>query len=124
MKCLERNQKKFYACQFQGETDLLDANGDYTGEKTVSYSEPLALKGNISPATGRTSTEQFGNELQYDKVIVLDDPNCPVNESSVLFVDKAPSFDTDHQPLYDYIVKKIARSLNSVSIAISKVEVS
>ena len=124
MKCLERNKRLFFFCRFLGETAITDSEGYETGEKTVSYSPPVAVKGNISQATGRSSTEQFGNELQYDKVIVLDDASCPIDESCVLFVDGVPAYDVNGFPLYDYIVKKVARSLNSVSIAVSRAEVS
>ena len=43
-----------------------------------------------------------------------------MDENSVLFVDKEPEFQ-DGIPLYDYIVKKVARSLNSVAYAIARV---
>ena len=124
MRCMERNKTPFYYCLYKGEKPVVDENGDETGEKQVVYSKPVLLRANISPATGNTSVEQFGNSLQYDKVIVLDDVFCPIDEHSVFFVDKTPEFDTDDTPLFDYIVKKVARSLNSISIAIGKVEVS
>mgnify|MGYP006899732658 CR=1 FL=1 len=124
MKCMERNKVPFYYCLYDEEVPIVDSEGNETGEKTISYSDPVEIRANISPATGNTSVEQFGNSLQYDKVIVLDDLTCPIDENSVLFIDTAPAFDTDGNPLFDYIVKKVARSLNSISIAIAKVEVS
>ncbi|MBR1533694.1 MAG: hypothetical protein IJ639_04975 [Ruminococcus sp.] len=117
MKCLKRNQKPFcYALYLRRER-----LGN--GYRPV-YGEAVAARGNISPATGSTSVEQFGNNLEYDKVIVLDDVNCPIDENTVLFVDTEPRRNADGDYLYDYKVKKVARSLNSVSIAISKVTVS
>ena len=68
--------------------------------------------------------EQFGNSLLYDKVIITDDVTCPVDEHSVLCIDSPPAYDKDGNLIYDYIVKKVARSLNTVSFAVSKVEVS
>ena len=124
MRCMQRNKTACYYCLYKGEEPVIDENGDETGEKQIAYAEPVLLRANISPATGNTSVEQFGNSLQYDKVIVIDDVACPIDEHTVLFIDKAPAFDYDGAPLFDYIVKKVARSLNSVSIAISKVEVS
>lgn len=124
MKCLERNKSAFYYCLYEGEERAIDDEDNETGEIQVTYADPVPLRANISPAVGNTSVEQFGNSLQYDKVIVLDDVSCPIDEHSVLFVDKLPTFDADGAPLFDYIVKKVARSLNSVSIAIAKVEVS
>jgi hypothetical protein len=55
---------------------------------------------------------------------VLDDVNIPIDENSVLWVDKAVEYDENGNPLFDYVVKKVARSLNSVSFAISKVKLS
>ena len=49
--------------------------------------------------------------------------SCPISEDTVLFVDKEPEYDGE-KPLYDYVVKRVAKSLNSISIAISKVNVS
>ena len=120
MKCLERNKKTFYYCLYTGQEPVYDDDKNDTGEQSVVFGNPVRCIGNISPATGNSSVEQFGNNLQYDKVIVLDDPNCPIDEHSVLFVDKEP----DEELLFDYIVKKVARSINSVSIAIAKVDVS
>ena len=36
----------------------------------------------------------------------------------------SPAYDKDGNLIYDYIVKKVARSLNTVSFAVSKVAVS
>ncbi|MBE6683469.1 MAG: hypothetical protein E7595_04865 [Ruminococcaceae bacterium] len=124
MKCLERNKTKFYYALFVDDEPGKDEYGNESGEPRIIYSEPVLAKANISPATGVSQVEQFGKELKYDKVIVLDDITCPIDENSVLFVDKQPEKDDDGNLLFDYIVKKVARSLNSVSIAISKVAVS
>lgn len=88
------------------------------------YQTPIAARANISAATGSAQVEQFGNYAGYDKVIVTDDMSCPIDENTVLFIDKEPDYDEDGTPLYDYIVKRVARSLNSVSYAVSKVSVS
>ena len=65
----------------------------------------------------------FGNLESYDKVLITDDMNCPIDENTVLFIDKEPQVVKD-KPLYDYTVKRVAKSLNSISIAVSKVKVS
>jgi hypothetical protein len=68
---------------------------------------------------------QFGESESYDKVIVLDNPNTPIDEYAILWVDTLPHLNTDGttDTPHDYIVKKVARSLNNVSIAIRKVNV-
>lgn len=124
MKIMERNKTPFYYLLYEGKREITDSEGYETGEKTLVYSTPVLMRANVSPATGYAQTEQFGNFINYDKVIVTDDLNCPIDENSVLFLDKLPEYDADGRPLYDYTVRRVARSLNSVSIAVSKVTLS
>lgn len=144
MKTLRRNKQKIWYCTYTGEiVEILDENGNRTGEKIPMYDKWQEYDVNVSPATGLSVSEQFGNLDNYDKVLVTDDTNCPITESTVLFVDKDPGLDViethfvvpatallaDDEiapieyavPDYDYIVRRVAKSLNSVSIAIAKV---
>ena len=123
MKCLKRNKRTFHYCLYEGKQKSYDEDGYYAGEEKPAYSEPIVCQGNISSAKGETEIDLFGSSLQYDKVIVLDDVHSPIDENTVLFIDKEPSFDSLGNPLFDYIVKRVARSLNSVSYAIERVKV-
>ena len=125
MRCLTRNKKKFFYALHDGQTEIIDEYGNVTGQYSVSYSSPIQTSGNVSAAQGEIQSRQFGESESYDKVIVLDDRNTPIDEYSILWVDTLPLLNEDgstNTP-HDYIVKKVARSLNSVSIAISKVTV-
>lgn len=177
MKILNRNKQKFYYCLYDSTEIVTDEYGNETGEK-VLYKIGVPMYANISPATGLANTEQFGNLEDYDKVIVTDDMSCPIDEHTVLFIDKQPEYkepdppaptldptpvtpaennpteDVSEQgnaedetevaeeqngsgetesvgndesttciPVYDYIVKRVAKSLNVISIAVSKVKV-
>lgn len=126
MRCMVRNQRKFYYALYIDSTEIIDEYGNGTGEYKVSHSNPTKALGNVSSATGETQIQQFGGSESYDKVIVLDNPNTPIDEYSILWVDTLPRLNEDGttETPYDYVVKKVARSLNSVSIAISKVQVS
>jgi hypothetical protein len=120
-----RNRRKFYYALHTGETEIVDEYGNLTGEYDVSYSNPVECFGNISAAQGEVQSRQFGESESYDKVIVLDDINTPIDEYTLLWVDTLPHLNEDgstNTP-HDYIVKRIAKSLNNVSIAISKVKV-
>ena len=141
-----RNDKPFYYCLYTDKVPIIDEYGNDTGETIVTYGEATLMFANISPATGAAQTEQFGNLENYDKVIVTHDMNCPIDENSVLFIDKLPEYTSgitiDYQesqtlfgettanpvtiqtPVYDYTVRRVAKSLNSISIAVSKVKVS
>lgn len=144
MKCLKRNQTQFWYCLYDRKEPIYDEHANETGESLIIYGEPVQMCANISPATGAAQTEQFGNLESYDKVIVTDDMDCPIAESSVLFIDKAPEYSDGviigyeepetvlgtgapivyEAPKHDYIVKRVAKSLNSISIAVRKVDVS
>ena len=125
MRCMTRNKTKFYYASYIGKTEITDENGYRTGEYQPSYEKPTKALGNVSAAQGEMQNRQFGESESYDKVIVLDDRDTPIDEYAILWVDTLPhlndggSTDTPH----DYIVRKIARSLNGVSIAVSKVDV-
>lgn len=125
MRCMTRNKRTFYYASYIGETEITDEYGNSTGEYNLAYSKPIKVSGNISAAQGEMLNRQFGESERYDKVIVLDDINTPIDEYAILWVDTLPqltedgSTDTPH----DYIIKKVAYSSNSVSIIIGKVDV-
>jgi hypothetical protein len=125
MRCLDRNKRTFYYATYQDKAEITDEYGNKTGEYEIIFSKPVKCKGNISPAQGEMQSRQFGDSENYDKVIALSNTNVSIEEHSILWVDKLPTINEDGatDTPYDFIVKKIARSLNSVSIAIKKVDV-
>lgn len=133
MVCMNRNKSAFFYALYVGKEQGADDYGNPTGGVDVSYGDPQEFRANISAAKGETQTRQFGESENYDKVIVMGSDAPPIDEYSILWVDTVPQLD-DKGALalneegeaitpHDYIVKKVARSLNSVSIAISKVNV-
>ena len=117
--------RTFYYATYENKSEMVDEYGNPTGEYEIIYSNPVKCKGNISPARGEIQSRQFGDSESYDKVIVLSKVNVPINEHSILWVDSLPTIKEDGttETPYDYTVKEVARSLNSVSIAIRKVDV-
>lgn len=134
MKCMERNKVVFYYALYSKRVPILDEYGNDTGEYEVQHGNPVRCSANISAARGETQTRQFGENVSYDKVIVIDDTASPIDEYSILWIDTMPELDgtgalavdTNGEILtpHDYVVKKVAKSLNSVSFAVSKVSVS
>ena len=133
MRCLTRNKSTFHYALYESQTEIVDEYGNYTGQYSITYGKPQRLSGNVSAAQGEIQSRQFGDSVTYDKVIVLDNPDIPIDEYSILWVDTEPHLSTDGrlrtsptgviETPHNYIVKGVARSLNSVSIAISKVSV-
>jgi len=134
MRCMNRNKVKFFYALYVGRDPITDEYGNVTGEYDVKHGNPTEGYANISAAKGETQTRQFGESETYDKVIVMDNEAPQIDEYSVLWVDTEPQINEDGSLAvdeegniltpHDYIVKKVARSLNNVSIAISKVNVS
>ena len=122
MKALKRNQRTFWYCLYGTETELTDSDGNYTGETEIGYGAPVECEANISPATGQSNVEMFGNLTDYDRVIVSDDTTLPIDENTVLFIDSTPTTGAGETG-YDYIVRRVAKSINSIAIACQKVNV-
>ena len=134
MRCMQRNKIVFYYALFSERVPIVDEYGNATGEYDVRHGNPVKSSANISAAKGETQTRQFGENVSYDKVIAMDNDSPPIDEYSILWIDTMPELNADGslavdsegkvKTPHDYIVKKVAKSLNSVSYAVSKVSVS
>lgn len=134
MRCMNRNKVRFFYSLYEGREPIVNEQGRKTGEYKVIRGNPIEGRANISAAKGETQTRQFGENESYDKVIVMDFVEPPIDEYSVLWVDSEPQLNDDGSLAvndegavitpHDYVVKKVAKSLNCVSIAVSKVTVS
>lgn len=127
MRCLIRNKVPFYYANLIGSEEIINEDGYKTGEKRLIYDRPKQIEANISVAKGEVVLQLFGGNESYDKIIVSDDTHLPINEYSVIWIDSVPVFDEKNNEIItpnNYIVKRIAKSLNSVSIAVNRVNIS
>lgn len=146
MRNMKRNKRRFSYALLQTKIDIEDEYGDYTGEPILVYSEAVSQKGNYTPARGVSTTEMFGNLQDYDRVIVVDDMDCPIDENSIIWIGKPVDDEAEmYVPLspedtldpaddlypeevgylyegYNYVVKHVAKGLYSIAYAISKVD--
>lgn len=125
MRTLVRNKVRIYYANYREKVPIRDEYGNLTGEYEISYTNPMEVCANVSAARGEATTRQFGDDEGYDRVVVLDDPKFPIAVTSILWIDTLPEIakDGSTKTPHDYIVKQVAASLNSVSIAVSKVNV-
>lgn len=126
MRTLRNNMRPFWYAKYtetQENANPAETNayGEpiYSGEPTVMHGNPIRAMGNISPAGGAVGQEMFGTLEGYDRIILPANENLPVDENSVIWIDRSPA-----KGEYDYIVKRIARGLNTTLIAVKKVSVS
>lgn len=119
MRDLLRNQQPVFFKLFEGEEEITDQYGNSTGFNVPVYSDLKSAMLCVSPNKGTSETKQFGTIADYDRTMTTSDPNCPIKEGTVLWVDGA---DTDGP--WNYQVKLVARWKNSTQYAIKEVNVS
>lgn len=127
MRGLLRDMSAFYYCLYLGCEEEVDEYGGGTGIYRPLYSEPVKILANVSSVTGqaaihtgRAVLEDFGILERYDRTIKTHDMACPIDEQTVLFLEKEPEYDADGNPLYDYVVKRVKKTPNVIAIAASK----
>lgn len=124
MRLLKRNLKSVWYRLYQSRNPEYDDEGWETGEAEVDYGDPVEMKANVSPATGTAQQEIFGTLDSYDKIVMTDDMSCPIDENTVMFIDRQPEYEEGELiNTHDYIVKRVAKSLNHISYGVSKVNV-
>lgn len=124
MRTLRRNKTEFWYANYLGKEEILK-DGKRTGQFKVKYSNPIKTAENISAARGSSDDALFGIQTDYDRTITSCSKDFDLSESSVLWVEKRPEIDIDGSTdtPWDYVVVKVARSINSVTAAIRKVSV-
>ncbi len=116
MRILDRYKKTFYYASYSERTMRYDSNGYPTGEYTNGYSDPVAMKGTISTASGRATDREFGAFIDYDYIIHIEDSICPFDESAAIWL---PGTDTSAD--FDGKVVRISESPTHTAIAVKKV---
>lgn len=114
-----RNTKTMYYALYSDKVPLLDEDGYETGDYTVGYDTPIELNANIVSKTSTVAKEYFGDQLEYNKVILVDIDN-PIAEDTAIWIDTdSPIENTSLK--HNYQVVGISDSLNYKAIAVKKV---
>lgn len=126
MRTRQRTAKTIYYRLYTGEVEVIDDYGKPTGQFAKTYAAPIAFKANVSPVSGEDVVDIFGAMERYDRVIQTCDMACPINETSVLYIDTTPTQDeyTGVWSAHDYIVSRVSPSVNTIRIGCTKVNVS
>lgn len=110
MKLQRRNLQGISYQLYTGTVPTYDEYGNESGQNPV-YAEPVYMMCSISPASGYAETQLFGTLDDYDKVLVTDMLDCPVNENSVILISEDK-----------YFVRKVAKTLNFIFYAVKRVK--
>lgn len=120
MRLLKRNTRRIWYCLYEGLTEPpLDDEGFPTCETVAEYGEPQELTCTVNFSGGQSRPNAFGTLETYQDYMYVDDPYCPIDENSVLFID----CDEEPENAYGYTHKviQVSRSLNHVRYTIAKV---
>ena len=130
MRLLSRNKRLCWYALYKSAVPILDADGRITGSYKAEYEKPVQISLNVSPARGEATARQFGDDLAYDRTISAP-VSIPCNEQTVWWIDVEPLLEKDGtlsvdkngeiRTPWDYVTRKVAPSLNSSLIAVSKV---
>lgn len=151
MRCLDRQKQWVLVSLFEKLLPVIDADGRRTGEHRAQRSRQFPVLASVSAVKGSAENAMFGQSLDYDRTVIIDDPSFDVSESAVLWIDRGvqgpladagcfekgatldssdgagaggsePSAWTEEP--HDYVVKKVGRSDNYTILAVKRVEVS
>lgn len=124
MKALNRNKQAFWYANQTGYEPIYDDYG-YESGTAIAYSAPVQFMANISAARGTEERDAFGINTVYSKTIVTDDLNLPITKSSILWIGTEPDEQGEKGSVkHNYVVVAVAKSLNSLTIAVAEVSVS
>lgn len=125
MKALLRNKRTFYYANIDSSSRPTDKYGNETSEVSITYTAPVSVTANISAARGTADLDAFGIGANYSKTIVTEDMTLPIDKSTILWIDSVPDANGEAGEIkHDYVVVAVAKSVNSITIAIKEVSVS
>lgn len=131
MMCLYQNKQKIAYALYQGKQKIFDEDHNMTGQYKSIYSDPVMTMMNVSAARLSAETEEFGINTPYTRTIVTDDITTEFSEDTIFWIGISPyktvTVDgVEKQVLvpHNFVVLRVARSLNSTTIALKEVGVS
>lgn len=117
MRTLKRNKRPVAYAFYSGTRDLVDGDGNYTGETEIFYSTPVKTLMNVSGGRGQADIALFGLTSNFSRTVVTEDLDTNFNTDTVFWIESDP----DTQP-HDYRVVAVARTINQVVLALEEVE--
>lgn len=102
---------------YQGVTELLDDDGNYTGEYEVSYTAPVKTLMNVSGGRGQADIALFGLTQTFSRTATTEDLETKWKTDMVFWIEADP--DTES---FDYRVAAVSRTINQVVLALAEVD--
>ena len=118
MRTLKRNKRPVAYAFYAGQSEVVDADGNYTGELEVNYTEPIKTLMNVSGGRGQADIALFGLTQSFSRTATTEDLDTKWSTDMVFWVETDP----DTEP-FDYRVAAVSRTINQVVLALAEVEV-
>ena len=117
MRTVKHNKRPVAFAFYEGVTELLDDDGNLTGEYEVSYTNPVKTLMNVSGGRGQADIALFGLTQTFGRTATTEDLETNWNTETVMWIEKDP----DTEP-FDYRVVAVSRTINQVVLALAEVE--
>lgn len=88
MRDLFRNHQTVYYALYDGMDEILDSDGNSTGEYEIKYKPIVKEYLNISAARGTADVEQFGINVPYSRTVITTDMSTPWKEDTIFWLDQ------------------------------------
>lgn len=118
MRTVQRNKRPIWYALYNGVTEVVDEDGNYTGEQEVSYGEPIQARMNVSGGRGQAEIELFGVDNPFTRTAVTDDLDTPFNTGTIFWFNADPETDP-----HNYRCTGMSRTINQVVIALAEVDI-
>lgn len=118
MRTTQRDKRTVAYAFYDGVTEIINSDGEHTGEYEVHYTAPIKARMNVSGGRGAADVAMFGFDSAYARSIVTEDLDTPFNTETVFWIENDP----DTEP-HDYRVVGVSRTINQVVIALAEVHV-
>ena len=115
MRDLKRNQRELWYATVVGTEPILDEYGNDTLEVETVYSDPVALRVNVSANIGQEAVEAFGSQTEYNRTVSISGVMCPLSVGCPVW------FGVPTDGSANYTVARVADSKNGFLVALREV---
>ena len=123
MRTTQRDKRTIWYALYEGVTEVVDDDGNYTGEQTVSYGTPTKSRMNVSGGRGQAEIEMFGVDNPFTHTAVTDDLTTEFTTDTVWWFGVEPGNTADAVP-HNFRCTGISRTINQVVIALQEISIS
>lgn len=116
MRTTHRDRRTIGYALYLGVTDVVESEGNLTGEQTVSYEAPVTARMNVSGGRGRAEIELFGVDNPFTRTVVTEDLTTPFDTDTIWW------FGVPTTEPHNYRCTGVSRTINQVVIALAEID--